>query len=93
MPFCNKCGSNLLETINIVSKKETLNNVKKVYVIDEGSYAAGVCLVIFLHMLGFIIALCTGKKKTRRGALYVLLFFIVLIILLGFIVVLIGGEE
>lgn len=49
---------------------------------DEGSYALGVVLAIFLSWIGLIIAGVTRKRKTIKGAVITFIVTIVLSILL-----------
>lgn len=54
--------------------------------VDEGSVAVGFILSFFLGLIGFIIALVTGKKKTIKGAGIGFGFFLGLAVIFGIII-------
>ena len=54
--------------------------------VDEGSVAVGFILSFFLGLIGFIIALVTGKKKTIKGAGIGFGFFLGLAVIMGIII-------
>lgn len=53
--------------------------------VDEGSVAVGFILSFFLGLIGFIIALVMGKKKTIKGAGIGFGFFLGLAVIMGII--------
>lgn len=54
--------------------------------VDEGSVAVGFILSFFLGLIGFIIALVMGKKKTIKGAGIGFGFFLGLAVIAGIII-------
>lgn len=53
--------------------------------VDEGSVAVGFILSFFLGLIGFVIALVVGKKKTIKGAGIGFGFFLGLAVIFGII--------
>lgn len=72
-----------VEEVEIIATEKVVANNNEV---DSGSYGAGVCLVLFLNLVGLIVALCVGKEKTRTSAIVMALieFFVAIILLLVF---------
>lgn len=54
--------------------------------VDEGSVAVGFILSFFLGLIGFVIALVVGKKKTMKGAGIGFGFFLGLAVIAGIII-------
>lgn len=54
--------------------------------VDEGSVVVGLILSSFLGLIGFIIALVTGKKKTIKGAGIGFGLFLGLAVIVGIII-------
>ena len=54
--------------------------------VDEGSVAVGFILSFFLGLIGFVIALVVGKKKTMKGASIGFGFFLGLAVIAGIII-------
>lgn len=84
--FCNKCGSDELTIVKIKTTNKLNKNVgeiftKKYQMENKGSFAAGFCLVLFLHLIGIIIALAINKEDTKKGAYTCLLIYVVFILI------------
>lgn len=71
---------------NTTSSQVRRSSSSRPATVDEGSVAVGLILSLFLGLIGFIIALVMGKKKTIKGAGIGFGFFLGLAVIMGIII-------